>query len=75
MAILGAVQLLAAAGVWASSQLARWLAVTAVGLTAIGQMFFIPAYPLWSLLIIAADLVALWGCIPTATARTRVPPG
>ena len=61
MAIFGAVQLLAAAGVWAGSQLARWLAVAAVGLTALGQMFFIPAYPLWSLLIIAADAVALWG--------------
>ena len=61
MAILGAVQLLAAAGVWAGSQLARWLAVAAVGLTAVGQMFFIPAYPLWSVLIIVADAVALWG--------------
>jgi hypothetical protein len=61
MAIFGAVQLLAAAGVWAGSQLSRWLAVAAAGLTAIGQMFFIPAYPLWSLLIIAADVVALWG--------------
>ena len=61
MAILGAVQLLAAARVWAGSQLARWLAVAGVGLTAIGQMFFIPAYPLWSLLIIAVEVVALWG--------------
>jgi len=61
MAIFGAVQLLAAAGVWAGSQLARWFAVAAVGLNALGQMFFIPAYPLWSLLIIAADVVALWG--------------
>jgi hypothetical protein len=24
-------------------------------------MFFIPAYPFWSLLIIAVDIVALWG--------------
>jgi hypothetical protein len=55
------VQLLAAAGVWAGSQLARWLAVAAVGLSAIGQMFFIPASPPWSLLIIAADVVALRG--------------
>ena len=31
-----------------------------VGLNAIGQMFFLPAYPFWSLLIIAADVVALW---------------
>ena len=42
-------------------RLARWLAVAAAGLTAIGQMFFIPAYPLWSLLIIAVEVVALWG--------------
>ena len=61
MTILSAVQLLAAAGVWAGSQLARWLAVAAVGLSAIGQTFLIPAYPLWSLVIIAADVVALWG--------------
>jgi hypothetical protein len=40
--------------------LARWFAVAVVGLNAIGQMFFIPAYPFWSLMIIAADIVALW---------------
>jgi hypothetical protein len=61
MTIFGAVQLLAAIGVWTGNQLARWFAVAVVGLNAIGQMFFIPAYPFWSLLIIAADVVALWG--------------
>ena len=61
MTILGAVQLIAAAGVWAGNQLARWSAVAVVGLSAIGQMFVIPACPFWSLLIIAADVVALWG--------------
>ena len=59
MTILSAVQLLTAAGGWAGSQLARWLAVAAVGLSAIGQAFLFPAYPLWSLVIIAADVVAL----------------
>jgi len=61
MTIFGAVQLLAALGVWTGNQLARWFAVAVVGLNAIAQMFFIPAYPLWSLMIIAADIVALWG--------------
>ena len=61
MTILGAVQLLAAAGVRAGNQLARWFAVAVVGLNAVGQMFVIPACPLWSLTIIAADVVALWG--------------
>ena len=59
--ILGVVQLLAAAGVLAGSQLARWFAVVVVGLNAIEQMFFIPAYPFWSLMIIAVDVVALYG--------------
>ena len=35
--------------------------MAAVALTAVGQIFFIPACLLWSLLIIAADAVALSG--------------
>ena len=61
MTVFAAVQLLAAVGVWAGNQLARWFAVAVVALNALGQMFFIPAYPFWSLLIIAVDVVALWG--------------
>ena len=45
----------------AGNQLARWFAVAVVGLNAIEQMFFIPAYPFWSLMIIAVDVVALYG--------------
>lgn len=59
--ILGVLQVLAAVGVFAGNQLARWFAVVIVGLNAIDQMFFIPAYPFWSLIIIAVDVVALWG--------------
>ena len=59
--ILGALQLLAAGGILAGNQLARWFAVAVVGLNAIAQMFFIPAYPFWSLMIIAVDVVVLWG--------------
>jgi hypothetical protein len=55
------VQVLAAGGVLAGNQLARWFAVAVVGLSAIDQMFFIPAYPFWSLMIIAVDVVALYG--------------
>ncbi len=61
MAIFGGVQLLAALGLWTGNQLARWFAVAVVGLNAVAQMFFIPAYPFWSLMIIAVDIVALWG--------------
>ena len=59
--IIGVLQLLAAAGVVMGNQLARWFAVAVLGLNAIDQMFFIPAYPFWSLVIIAVDVVALYG--------------
>jgi len=59
--ILGVLQLLAAAGVLAGSQAARWFAVAVIALNTIDQMFFIPAYPFWSLLIIAMDVIALYG--------------
>jgi hypothetical protein len=59
--ILGALQVLAALGVLAGNQAARWFAVAVIGLNAIGQMFFSPGYPFWSLTIIAVDVVALWG--------------
>jgi len=59
--ILGVLQVLAAIGVLAGNQAARWFAVAVIGLNAIGQMFFSPGYPFWSLMIIAVDVVALWG--------------
>jgi hypothetical protein len=59
--ILGTLQIIAAVAVLAGSQAARWFAVVVISLNAIGQMLFIPAYPFWSLLIIAVDVVALWG--------------
>ena len=59
--IIGILQLLAALGVLAGNQLARWFAVVVLGLNAIDQMFFISAYPFWSVIIIAMDVVALYG--------------
>jgi hypothetical protein len=59
--IIGVLRLLAAAGVAAGSQLARWFGVAVLGLNAIDMMFFIPAYPFWALAILAADVVALYG--------------
>jgi hypothetical protein len=59
--IIGVLLLLAAAGVVAGNQLARWFAVAVLALNAIDMMFFIPAYPFWALVILAADVVALYG--------------
>jgi hypothetical protein len=58
---LSVLQLVAAGGILMGNQLARWFAVAVVGINAIEMMFFLPAYPFWALVIIAADVVALWG--------------
>ena len=59
--IFAVLQILAGVGVMMGNQFARWFAVAAVGLNAINQMIFLPAYPFWSLTIIAMDIVALYG--------------
>jgi hypothetical protein len=59
--IIAALQILAGIGVMTGNQVARWAGIILVGLNAINQMFFIPAYPFWSLMIIAMDIVALYG--------------
>ena len=53
--------LVAAAGILAGNQLARWFGVVVLALNAIDMMFFVPAYPFWALTIIAVDVVALYG--------------
>lgn len=58
--ILGILQLLAGAGVMVGNQWARWTGVGLIVLSSIAQMFTIPGYPVWSLLILAANGVALW---------------
>jgi hypothetical protein len=59
--IIGVLQLLAAGGVLTGNEWARWFGVAVLGLNAIDMMFFIPAYPFWALMIIAVDVVALYG--------------
>src|SRR5689334_17892133 len=59
--IMSILQLVAGLGVLAGNQVARWAGVGLLALNLIAQMFFLPAYPFWSLTIIAVDVVALWG--------------
>jgi hypothetical protein len=58
--ILGLLQLLAGVGVMVGNQAARWFGVGMIGLNLIGQLFFVPAYPFWSLAIMAIDVFALY---------------
>lgn len=58
--IAGALQLIAAGGIMTGNQLARWYGVFVVSLSAIAMMFFLPAFPLWALVIIAVNIVAVY---------------
>ena len=59
--IFAVLLLVAGGGVMVGNQMARWFAIVVLGLNLIEQMFSIPAYPFWSLTIIALDVVALYG--------------
>ena len=59
--IFGVLQLLAAGGVMMGNQWARWFGVAVAAIGAITMMFFIPAYPVWALVVIAVEVVALYG--------------
>ena len=58
---LGVVQLLAGSAILRGRAWGRWFGIGVASLNAIGQMVFIPAYPWWALLIIALDILVIYG--------------
>jgi hypothetical protein len=63
MIVLGVVQGLTAIGVWMKVKAVRWVGVTIAALNAIAQMFFLPAYPLLSLMLFTLDILVIYGLI------------
>jgi hypothetical protein len=57
---VGTLAIIAAMGVLSGSQFARWFGITAAGLSAISQFLFIQAYPWWSLVVFACDLLVIY---------------
>ena len=60
---IGIAQILLGLGVMAKNQFARWTGVGVLGLNAIAQLMFIPAYPFWSLAIFSLDILAIYGLV------------
>ena len=60
---VGAVQFLAAFGIWAGSEWGRWVGIISAGCNAIVQMFFIPALPLLSVTLFAVDVLVIYGLV------------
>jgi hypothetical protein len=58
--LLGLLIVLAGIGVMAGNVAARTVAVILAGLSAIANLLFIEAYPLWSIIVITVDVLVIY---------------
>jgi hypothetical protein len=61
--ILGSCQFLVGCGVFVKNQFSRWTGVVVLAANTIAQLLMMPAYPAWSLTLIAMDILAMYGLI------------
>jgi hypothetical protein len=57
----GALELFAALSIWRGGAFGRWFGIIVAGLAAILAMMTIPAYPFWSLVLIAIYFLVIYG--------------
>ncbi len=60
---VGIVEVFAAGGIVTRNQYARWFGVAMATFNAIGQLAFLNASPFWSLIIIAFDVLIIYGLV------------
>ena len=58
--ILGALVVLAGIFIFTGNIVARSVGILLAGLSALGNFFWLPYYPLWSITIIAIDVFIIW---------------
>jgi hypothetical protein len=61
--LLGAVLILAGAGVLAGNMAARVVAILVAGLSALVNLVFIEAYPIWAVIIITVDVLVIYALV------------
>ena len=59
--VIGVLQFFAAFSLWNGGLYGRVIGLGAAGLSAIGALLSIPAYPFWSLAIFAVDILIIYG--------------
>jgi hypothetical protein len=69
--ILGIIQLFAAFAILGGSEWARWFGIACAGVNAIGQLLFLPAYPLWAITMFAIDLLIIYALAVYGGSRLR----
>lgn len=65
--ILGIVVVLVGFGIFSGAVWARTVGILLAMLSAFVNFFFIPSYPVWSVLIIALDIAVIWALATTST--------
>lgn len=68
---LGVAQLLAAFSVVRGSEFARWFGIGTAGVNALGQLLFIPAFPVWALAMFSVDILIIYGLAVYGGSRLR----
>jgi hypothetical protein len=59
--IIGAAQVLVGLGIFAKNQFTRWIGIVVLMANALAQVLMMPAYPFWSLSLLALDVIAIFG--------------
>jgi hypothetical protein len=57
--VLGVLQLVASFGVVSGSYLARWFGIGVAAVNAVGQLLYLPSYPLWAMALFAVDVLII----------------
>jgi hypothetical protein len=70
--LLGVGQIIAAMVLLSGSEIARWFGIGVAGINALGQLAFVPAYPVWGLLMFSVDVLIIYGLAAYAGKRLRV---
>jgi hypothetical protein len=63
MLIFGILQLVAVGALARNRPWARWFSVVVLALNTLAHMMSLPSYPIWSVLVIAANVLALYGLL------------
>jgi hypothetical protein len=68
--IIGVIQVLAAFSIWSGGEFGRWIGIFIAGVSMIGALLSLPAYPLWSLAVFAIDVLIVYGLAAYGGQRT-----
>ncbi|MCK9895885.1 hypothetical protein [Frankia sp. AgB32] len=66
---VGIVEMVIAVGIYMRNEAARWGGVAIATINAIGQLAFMAAFPVWSVVIIAIDILVIYALLAHEPAR------